>query len=87
MRSEDRGRASRCVSVARANKADSNRPFNERVAKIHRRIQEFSDGSCLRRQQSLDNFNGNHVSGTRLMQRKTGGDGDKIAAFDEAQLD
>ena len=40
-----------------------------------------------RQQASLDNFDGNHVRGTRLVQRQACGDGDKIAAFDEAELD
>jgi hypothetical protein len=37
--------------------------------------------------ESLDNLDGNHVSGTGLVQRKTGGYSDKIAAFDKAEFD
>ena len=37
--------------------------------------------------ESLYSLDGNHVCGTGLVQRKTGGYSDKIAAFDEAELD
>ena len=36
---------------------------------------------------SLHSLDGNHVGGTGLVQRKTGGDSDKIATLNETQLD
>lgn len=46
-----------------------------------------ASGNCRSLLESLDNLDGNHVSGPGLVQRKTGGDSDKIAALDETQLD
>ena len=34
----------------------------------------------------FDHFDRDHVGGARLVQRQAGGDGDEIAAFDEAEL-